>query len=163
MSTTAYSWAVNLVIEHFNRKGTAVYAAAMDMTKAFDMVEWSKLFGTLLDRNVHCIFLRLLLFIYKNQSCQVKWGGKLSSCFTVSNGVRQGAISSAFLFSVYIDDLVKSSKESNIGCYIDGLFMGVFIFADDILLLSASRLGLQSMVNTCAQFASERNLKFGTN
>ena len=35
--------------------------------------------------------------------------------------------------------------------------------ADDILLLSATRLGLQSMVNKCVKFAAERNLKFGTN
>ena len=78
--------------------------------------------------------------------------------------MHQDAISSAILFSVYIDDLVNIIKELKIGCYIDGLFMGVFIFADDIiLLLSASRLGLQSMVNRCAKFASERNLTFGTN
>ena len=163
VSTTVCSWAVQSVIEHFNRNGTAVYAAAMDMSKAFDMVEWSTLFEALLKRKVHSIYLRLLLFIYQNQSCQVKWGGELSSCFSVSNGVRQGAISSAILFSVYIDDLIHILKESKIGCYIDGLFMGVFIFADDIILLSASRLGLQSMVNTCAKFASERNLTFGTN
>ena len=39
----------------------------------------------------------------------------------------------------------------------------MFVFADDIFLLSASRLGLQSMVNICAKFASGRNLAFGTN
>ena len=106
VSTTACSWAVTAVVEHFNNRGTAVYGAAMDMSKAFDMVEWCALFKTLLDRRVECLFLRLMLFINKNQSCEVRWCGHSSERFGVSNGVRQGAISSAFLFSVYIDDLL---------------------------------------------------------
>ena len=78
----------------------------MDMTKAFDMVEWSSLFDILLKRDVHCLYLRLMLFIYTNQACEVKWNGEVSEQFRVANGVRQGAVSSAFLFSIYIDDLV---------------------------------------------------------
>ena len=99
-STTVCSWAVTSVIDHFNRKGAAVYGAAMDMSKAFDMVEWRELFSTLLHRKVDCLFLRLMLFIYRNQSCDVKWCGEFSQRFNVSNGVMQGAVSSAFLFSV---------------------------------------------------------------
>ena len=37
------------------------------------------------------------------------------------------------------------------------------IFADDIMLLSASRSGLQTMVDLCQEFAAGKNLKFGTN
>ena len=40
------------MIEHFNRNGTTVYGAAMDMSKAFDMVEWGALFEILLERNI---------------------------------------------------------------------------------------------------------------
>ena len=36
------------------------------------------------------------------------------------------------------------------------------IFADDIMLLSASRSGLQALVDICQEFTSEKNLKFGT-
>ena len=134
----------------------------MDMTKAFDMVEWVELFGTLILRKVNFMVLRLMLFIYENQSCSVKWSNERSSWFRVSNGVRQGAVSSAILFAVYIDNLLLLLKNSRIGCHIHGVFLGAFIFADDILLLSASRAGLQSLVNTCQEFASNKNLKFGT-
>ena len=41
-------------------------------------------------------------------------------------------------------------------------FVGAFVFADDILLLLASRAGLQSLVNIYHRFASKKNLKFGT-
>jgi hypothetical protein len=65
--------------------------------KAFDMVEWTELFTSLVKRGVHPIFLRVLLYVYKNQQCDVKWAGKYSHRFAVSNGVRQGAVSSPFL------------------------------------------------------------------
>ena len=42
------------------------------------------------------------------------------------------------------------------------IFYGAMIFAADIILLSASRTGLQAMVDLCHDFVSLRNLKFGT-
>ena len=105
----------------------------------------------------------MLFFICNNQKCQIKWAGASSNSFSVSNGVRQGAVSSAILVAIYIDDLLERLRKSRLGCYIDSVFVGAFIFADGILLLSANRSGLQSLVNICQQFASERNLKFGTN
>ena len=75
-STVMCSWTVTAVIEHFNRSGSVVYGAAMDMSKAFDLVEWSQLFLTLVQRQVEPILLRLMLFIYRNQRCDVKWCSK---------------------------------------------------------------------------------------
>ena len=162
-STTMCSWTVNAVIDYFNRKGNLVYGASMDMSKAFDMVSWKHLFDTLLERKVDGIFLRLLLYIYTNQNCNVKWCGVYSQEFQVKNGVRQGAVSSGILFAIYIDNLLSELRQSGFGCHINGVFFGALIFADDIFLLSASRSGLQEMVNICQKFASSRNLKFGTN
>ena len=135
----------------------------MDMSKAFDMVEWGEVFLVLQNRKVDAIFLRLLLCIYKNQQCNVKWAGKFSSKFSVSNGVRQGAVSSAILFSVYINELFIILRKAKLGCHSLGVFLGCFGYADDIFLLSASRSGLQAMVNLCQGFASRKNLKFSTN
>ena len=162
-STTMCSWTVTSVIDHYLSNGRAVYGCAMDLSKAFDMVEWMELFTTLMKRGVHRLFLRLLLFIYLNQQCNVKWGGKLSTSFSVSNGVRQGAVSSPLLFSVYIDDLFKLLRRSGLGCHISSIFYACFGYADDLLLLSASRSGLQELVKICENFAKKKGLKFSTN
>ena len=162
-STSMCTWTVTAVVDHFNRGGVPVYGAAMDMSKAFDMVEWGELFRTLLDRGVDPIFLRLILFIYSNQQCDVRWCGKYSQRFSVKNGVRQGGVSSGTFFAIYIDKLLVILRESQLGCHINGVFFGAMIFADDIFLLSASRNGLQAMVNLCQDFVTARNLKFGTN
>ena len=145
-STTMCTWPVNSVIDHYDRSGTAIYGAAMDMSKAFDMVEWGELFATLMKRKVDPVFLRIMIFIYSNQTCEVKWSDKTSSKFNVSNGVRQGGICSAILFAVYIDELLTILRKSGEGCCIQGIFYGAMIYADDIVLLSASRSGLQHMV-----------------
>ena len=90
-------------------------------------------------------------------------GPELIPQFSVSSGVQQGAVSSARLFAVYIDELLQILMRARIGCHMDRVFQGAFIFVDDILLLSASRAGLQSMVDTCHRFAVRKNLTFGTN
>ena len=113
----------------------------MDMSKAFDMVAWPQLFNTLLDRKIDPLFLRLLLHIYTNQECSVKWCNESSTTFNVTNGVRQGAVSSGILFAIYIDELLQILRNSGFGCHIHGVFYGALVFADDIILLSASRTG----------------------
>ena len=162
-STTMCSWTATTVIEHYNRQGRPVYGCAMDLSKAFDLVEWPSLFKLLLDKGVPPIFLRILLFIYCNQLCDVLWNSSYSSRFSVSNGVRQGAVSSPLLFSIYIDGLISLLRKSGLGCQIDSFYYGVLGYADDLLLLSASRSGLQAMVKICEKFAKIRKLKFSTN
>ena len=162
-STTMCTWAVSAVIDHYNSQGSAVYGCAMDLSKAFDMVSWVSLFKTLQVRAVLPIFLRVLLFVYTKQSCNVKWNGSDSEIFPVKNGVRQGAVSSPTLFSIYVNDLFKLLRQSKLGCRIQTNYFGCFGYADDLLLLSASRSGLQSMVKICENFAKSKNLQFSTN
>ena len=164
ISTTTCSWAATTIIEHFNKiKGVPLYGAAMDMSRALDNVLWPNLFSLLLKKKINGIFLRILLFIYERQTCLVKWNGVKSTGFPVSNGVRQGSISSAILFIIYIDKLIDKIKQMKIGCHIDSVFVGILISADDILLLCPNRSGLQIMINACEKFAKENNLSFGTN
>ena len=49
------------------------------------------------------------------------------------------------------------------GCQLNGIYLGIWVYADYIVLLSPSRAGLQFMTNMCEHYASEHNLKFSTN
>ena len=55
-STTMCTQTVTSVVEYFNRNGSTVYGAAMGMSKAFDIVEWGKLFETLQEKFIVFIF-----------------------------------------------------------------------------------------------------------
>ena len=161
--TVMCTWTAANVIGHFNRAGNDVFGALLDCSKAFDMVEWVTLFQDLVKKKVSFVFLRVLLFIYQEQSCDVIWNGRFSYRFGVKNGVRQGAVSSPILFGIYIDKLIKLLRQSDIGCRIGSFYYGVMVYADDIILLCPSRLGLQAMINICEKFAGNNNLKFSTN
>ena len=67
------------------------------------------------------------------------------------------------LFSIYIDGLISLLRKSGLGCQVDSFYFGVLGYADDLILLSASRSGLQEMVSICERFAKARKLKFSTN
>ena len=109
------------------------------------------------------IFLRVLLYVYSNQSCDVRWNGQFSNKFPVTNGVRQGMQSSGLCFNLVVNDLIDKIRHQDIGLKICGRFLGIWVYCDDIIVASASRLGLQSMVTVCETFASTNNMKFSTN
>jgi len=81
----------------------------------------------------------------------VLWNNVLGDIFAVNCGVRQGGVLSAILFSIYVDDLIDELRNSGYG----RLFVGCILYADDILLLSSSCYGLQSMLNVCAEFRNK--------
>ena len=161
--TNMCSWAVSTVVDHYNRSGRPVYACAMDLSKAFDLVSWEHLFPELMDRGVSPLFLRCLLFIYSSQTCNVRWGSVYSHAFTVKNGLRQGAISFPILFCIYINKLISKLRYSSLGCQLQGVYLGIWVYADDIILLSPSRSALQNMTTICENYAQSTKLKFSTN
>ena len=121
--------------------------------KAFDRVEYVRLFRTLSDRNMCPIVLRLLMNMYINQSFQVKWNNTISSQSHVSNGVKQGGCLSPTLFSVYFNELIETLRKNNIGSSYGSEYMGVFCYADDLSLLCPSvicmRVGMCVCVYDC--------------
>ena len=161
-STAMCTWLVIESAHHFLRNGSNVYSCFMDMRKAFDMVKHSILFKKLMDRKLSPIFMRLMLVMYISQKANVRWGTSYSTSFSITNGVKQGAVLSAVLFCVYIDDLIKTLRKKKTGCWINNSYVGIIVYADDIVLLSPSIDGLQEMINTCSDFAGKHNFSFST-
>ena len=78
---------------HYNENGSDCYLLLLDASKAFDLVEYVRLFRTISDRNMCPTVLRLLMNMYINQSFQVKWNNIISSQSHVSNGVKKNKLS----------------------------------------------------------------------
>ena len=64
------------------------------------------------------------------------------------------------LFAVYLDNLLKTLKQRNIGCKICNTYLAVFRYADDFTLLCLSLTGLKEMLNTCEVYTKEYNNLF---
>ena len=140
---------VQSTIDYFAQKGSTVglNLALLDISKAFDKVNFQKLFITLMNRNVNPYFLRLLMSWYGKGTAIVNWNGVFSYRFNLNCGVRQDSVLSRYLFNVYINDVITILNNSGCGCSLFGTYVGCVLYADDIILLSASVTKLQSMIS----------------
>jgi hypothetical protein len=60
----------------------------------------------------------------------------ISAEFRVDSGVCQGGILFPILFRVNVDDFIEALRDSRYGCYVNKIFVGCIMIADDLLLLS---------------------------
>jgi len=67
---------------------------------------------------------------------------------------------SPLLFNLYVDDLLCELKASKLGCCIKDIYVGCVMYADDILLLSASVITLQSMLSICSEYGRKHDIIF---
>ena len=152
-STTMCTVILKDVIHHYINGNSNVYCCLLDASKAFDKINYGKLFSTLLQRNINVYCIRLIVDSYVRHISRVSWGNHLSQYFELSNGVKQGRVLSPILFNIYIDKLLLELKVSGYGCYINNTFIGAFCYADDVTLLSPSIRGLNAMISLCEVFA----------
>ena len=80
----------------------------------------------------------------------------------MTNGVRQGRILSPHLFKIYVDDLSISLNSLKIGCIVTNMIVNHLMYADDIVLIAPSSLGLMKLLETCQQFGIENDSKFNS-
>ena len=79
--------------------------------------------------------------------------------FTISNGVRQGGLSST-LFAVYMDDLSSLLNASRIGCHISDICINHVFYADDLCLMAPCAIARQELLEICYRYSVEVNLNF---
>ena len=138
-------------ISLYTSSNSTVHCIFLDSSKAFDRVEYCKLFKLLMDRHVPPHVTRILLSMYTGQRVWVLWNGVSSGNFSVSNGVKQGAIVSPILFCVYLDTVLIELKKAGVGCFIGHWFVAALGYADDVVLLVPIRpLGQCEQCLVCA-------------
>ena len=99
-----------------------MFLCCVDFSKAFDKVNYWKLFHKLLDDNVISDVIGLLAFWYSNQSSRICWMSTLSVSFSIGNGTRQSGIPSPYLFTRNIRELIYEVTHCGVGCSVGGTF-----------------------------------------
>ena len=117
------------------------------------------MFCTLYDKGLPRAFIDIIVMWYSNLYAVVCWNG---FPFAVTSGVRQGGILSPILFNLYVNCIITSLKHLDYGCHMYNAFIGCIMYADDLLLLSASILDLQAMLNECECIGSLLSIQFNS-
>ena len=159
-STMQCSFVLNETVEYYVSNKGSVHVMLLDTSKAFNRVEYCKLFGTLRTKGLCPLVIRLLITMYVHQRMTVKWNNDVSECMPVFNGVKQGGVASPILFTNYVDGLLKRLSMSNCGCYVGHQYCGSLGYADDITLLAPTKLALHRMLQICDNYAKDFNILF---
>ena len=145
VTTIKYAYLLPFPIYYFT-----VNVCLLDLSKAFDKMNHSALFIKLMDRSIPVQVLSILENWFAMCLSCVKWGSVFSRFYGLNTGVRQGGVLSPYLFSIFIDDLVKYVNKANVGCRIRAICTAIFLYADDVILLAPSVCALQSLEDICA-------------
>ena len=153
-----YSMASNCL---YGRRRSKLYVAYIDYKKAFDTVDRNILFQILEKQGVSTKFLNMLKAIYKTVNVVIRCGKELTSKIYCPLGVKQGCLLSPLLFSLLITEVAKRVAEKGRAGYqfIPGApQIYSLLFADDIVLISTTPIGLQNQLNSLKTASDEIGL-----
>ena len=108
------------------------------------------------------VITRMLTYMYCNSKIRVMWDNTHWNYFDVTNEVNQGVILYPLLVSMYVEDLITILDKDGRWCWVGKEYYGIAICADDMVLLSPSLMGLQSMFDRCKQLGLSQGLTVWT-
>ena len=153
---------INTIVEKELRKeGGKLFCCFIDFEKAFDSVVRGALWEKLKKMGISHKMLRILQRIYSKVGMRVLTGwGEISSGFESKKGVRQGCQLSPILFSLFINDLVDHMRDTDTHApWIGGRDIKMLLYADDVVLLTETGIGLQKGLDRVREYCLRWGLK----
>jgi hypothetical protein len=138
----------------------------VDFSKAkFDTISRDLLWRRMEEIGLHGELLHALRAVYHDVRCRVQAPEGLTDAFESTWGVKQGCPLGPLLFSLYVDPLEEELLAEDAICEIDGDSLSLagvpvpcLLFANDLVLLSSTRAGLQNMLGTLERFTQRTGL-----
>ena len=156
---------VKMMAEKYIGKRKKLYAAFMDLEKAYDRVDRRALWDVLKIYGVGGKLLNAVKAFYENCRAKVRVNYVESESFSISVGVKQGCVMSPWLFNIFMDGVMKEWKMRIQGegaeLNENGKLWKVpsCLYADDAVLFAESEEKLQRMVSEFNCVCERRKLK----
>lgn len=139
---------------YVTENGSKLYSCFLDVRQAFDRVWHEALMVKLFNSNIQVYLYKTIFNMYQNMQSRVISNGYASSWFPILQGVRQGGVISPHLYLIFINDLMNQLCNSQHGLTVYDLNCTCPSSADDMVLLSLSKSGLQELMNICYEYST---------
>ena len=150
-----------LIDKQFNNN-QKLYFCFVDFSKAFDTVWRKGLLSKLRSYGIEGKMLNVLHSLYTDTTVHVKINNYMSEAFDILLGVKQGDPPSPFFFNIYMNDLssdlINSANDSETH-KLQEIYLPCLFWADDLVLLSKTKDGLQKQPDILAKYSSDWKLK----
>ena len=158
-STTDAVFVLNSVITQSLASTSGVYCAFIDFTKAFDSISRTILYRKLIRIGVSSQMLTVLINMYSKIRSKIRTTEGNTDYIDLTIGLMQGECLSPTLFSLYIDDIDEiMNTVASIGIEIGNEKFTVLKYADDLVLLSNCKIGIQNGLNALKNYCDENKL-----
>ena len=126
----------------------SIYFCFIDYAKAFDCVDYNKLWKTLKEMGIPDHLTCLLRNLYADQEATVKTGHGTTDWFQMGKEVHQGCILSPCLFNLYAEYIMRNVRldEAQAGIKIAGRNINNLRYADDTTLMAENEEELKSLL-----------------
>lgn len=134
------------------------HMAVLDFSKAFDTVSHAALCELLRARGLPEAFCEYVARLYRTASTTLAVKGQRSAPVKVGKGVRQGDPLSPLLFNMAMD-LILANLPPGVGYGLEGERVSALAYADDLVLLAGSKVGMQESINCVVQYGEMMGLR----
>ena len=145
-------YSLTTVLRNRINDNLSTYCCFVDCTKAFDKINHKYLLYKLLSNGIKGKAYKTIKNSYSMLSSKLKINHHFTEPIDVNSGVRQGDTLSPTLFSIYVNDLVPLINALEVGVPLSNRELSLLLYADDIVLVSASLYGLQSQLNVLSEW-----------
>ena len=130
-----------------SKKGSHLYTCFVDFEMVFDTVWRDALFKKLECIGISGNTLKILESMYLDVKYSIKLPYGLTDSVQSSTGLKQGCVLSPLMFNLYVNDLPFCFNQSHDPVIVGKYLTNVLMYADDLVLLSTSKEGLQKCLD----------------
>ena len=159
MRTSDHIFFLQTVVEKIVKKNKKkLFAVFIDFKKAYDTVDRNILMRRLKQLGINGIFLRNIVAMYTKTEYCIKLKNGYTRPIDSNLGLKQGCPLSPMLFNLYIDDIDKIFDDTCDPVTIQNEKLNHFLYADDLVILSQSKEGLQRCIDKAFEFSELKRL-----
>ena len=138
------------MMEKYREKQKTLHMVFIDLEKAYDRVPREEVWRGLRERGVQEKYARVIKECYRKVTTRVKSTVGATDEFKVGVGLHQGSALSPLLFNIVFDVITESVREEPPWC---------IIYADDVVLVAESRVGVERKLEEWRNALESRGMK----